>query len=294
MNRGLYFLYIPIPWDDESLTSYIQRISNANYLKPYEIWRSLVPPGKRYPRLGMEPLMEYSPASVIDMDNLARLLNLDVQILKNLTFYTVLTKIYNSEVDEGLLMRNGFFSRYVTYHRRFCPICLREKNYYKRIWQVKEIKICIVHNAKLIDTCPKCSKHMSLLGTNAVVGKCDNCGFLLGKCEVKVIEPFESELTIYKNWLFLLCSEEKHDRYGSLMNDFAIRLLYKNETSELFKEKYSNFLLTGLYQSLCRDREIQGFEYLNFIIGISKVLGITLKDLFNINVPKDYLRFHLF
>lgn len=268
-------------------------------MRPYELWRSLIPSGARYPRVAMAPLMDYAASAVLDMEKFSRLLSVDLRIIRELTFNPVLIKSYQENINEKALLSSKVVSKYINYHRRFCPLCLKEKLFYRLIWQVKDCNLCFKHYVNLVDRCQKCLKPISLLGSNAMIGKCDYCNFPLENSETVKINPDDKQLNIYENWLYLLMPVQKSSMCGhSLVSDFIIRALFfilanRNDTLKTASQRIDETVVTGLFQTLSSRKEMQGFEYLDFIIRISRLLGIRLKELYSIDVPEDFVKSYL-
>jgi len=72
---------------------------------------------------------------------------------------------------------------------RYCPICLSEKAYLRKIWTLKPIHACPIHSCLLIDSCPECKNF--LLPKTGVLN-CSRCGFKLDKGPVQKVKSMES------------------------------------------------------------------------------------------------------
>jgi predicted site-specific integrase-resolvase len=93
----------------------------------------------------------------LDLDTLAELTDTPIAELKSLLYLPV----------AGSGLRHLIFGKplpqYVIRPLRpkICPACLRESNYYRKIWDLAPITACPIHKCLLIGVCPKCSKHIS-------------------------------------------------------------------------------------------------------------------------------------
>lgn len=58
------------------------------------------------------------------------------------------------EVDHELLVLDNI---------RYCPICLAENAYLKKLWMLKPIYACPTHSCFLIDSCPNCDNVNGIL-----------------------------------------------------------------------------------------------------------------------------------
>jgi hypothetical protein len=64
---------------------------------------------------------------------------------------------------------------------KFCPLCLREKSYYRIIWDFSLVTVCLTHKCLLISNCPECNSTLDIYRNG--FGKC-KCGFDLREVEV--------------------------------------------------------------------------------------------------------------
>ncbi|CAB1216631.1 TniQ family protein [Acinetobacter bouvetii] len=74
---------------------------------------------------------------------------------------------------------------------RYCPICLAENAYLKKLWMLKPIYACPTHSCFLIDSCPNCDNPITL---KASVKNCSCCGYELDKAPTREATSLE---TIY-------------------------------------------------------------------------------------------------
>lgn len=72
---------------------------------------------------------------------------------------------------------------------RYCPTCLFEKAYLRKIWTLKPIHAYPIHSCLLIDSCPECKNF--LLPKTGVLN-CSRCGFKLYKGPVQKVKSMES------------------------------------------------------------------------------------------------------
>ena len=72
---------------------------------------------------------------------------------------------------------------------RYCPLCLSEKAYLRKLWMLKPIYACPIHSCFLIDSCPNCENPIT---SKAGVENCASCGFELDKAPVKEAETIET------------------------------------------------------------------------------------------------------
>lgn len=72
---------------------------------------------------------------------------------------------------------------------RYCPVCLAENMYFKKLWMLKPIFACPIHSCLLVDLCPNCKNPIIL---KSGVQNCDICSFELHKTQSKKIKAIKS------------------------------------------------------------------------------------------------------
>lgn len=115
---------------------------------------------------------------------------------------------------------------------RYCPLCLCEKAYLRKLWMLKPIYACPIHSCFLIDSCPNCENPIT---SKAGVENCASCGFELDKAPVKEAETIE---TVY--WFIDVLNFNSN----KLFKQFAACW---NAFNEFFKFDGTNIGLTQYY-----------------------------------------------
>ena len=166
----------------ESLTSYINRLSEAHCVFPRALITKIIVPelqrtfARKLTSRGLNSLFLRSHAingygeMAQDFVNVVESLTCS----QNLRFITLLTW---SEVLvwQGLLRK----------HKAWCPQCYREafasghQLYEQLIWSLKAVKVCPKHHLLLSETCPHCKQSMPLINWQSRAGFCSECGELL-------------------------------------------------------------------------------------------------------------------
>lgn len=147
----LRFLIVPKPYENESLVSFIGRITIENkFITASWIFGDLIP----Y-HLGVS---QFNP----DEFSLNRLYELtgieETQLWKLTLCYDLKYEENNFEMNK-VLFSNGLVGPKV----RVCPQCLKENNFGSKIWDIKIYTSCAIHSVELITNCPSCNKEISLL-----------------------------------------------------------------------------------------------------------------------------------
>lgn len=74
---------------------------------------------------------------------------------------------------------------------RYCPLCLSEKAYLRKLWMLKPIYACPIHSCFLIDSCPNCENPIT---SKTGIQNSACCGFELRKAPIREAKSIE---TIY-------------------------------------------------------------------------------------------------
>lgn len=124
------------PRADESARGLIVRVAEENLCTATEIitW------------LGLPPMREPLEADPVDA---ATKLGMDPEALGAMGFARD-----SGEVILGHAVPYEMVSRY---QMRWCPACLAEAPYHRRIWDHRQIGVCPVHRLRLLHRCPECA-----------------------------------------------------------------------------------------------------------------------------------------
>ncbi|HDX9587761.1 TPA: TniQ family protein [Bacillus pseudomycoides] len=147
------FLKRPIIKQDESLGSYVCRVSEANY------YESIITLGK---------LFKFNHFNVTSG-------SFKKEVLEDLSIYL---KIESEELEmytcDFVRRRLGIKTEnYIKSYIRFCPICISRLGYHKWIWQINYVSVCLEHHIYLVDRCLQCNKRLHL--HELLNQGCNNC-----------------------------------------------------------------------------------------------------------------------
>lgn len=165
----------------EALTSLLVRTANAHVVRPTILFNRIVLPITKielYKYSGkffngdagtMNSYLKYSRETVTALEALT--LTKDLDRLTLMPWKPILNR-----TGAGALRK----------YLGFCPRCLdawrREgsKIYYPLAWHLRSVRYCPTHEVPLLDRCPHCNHHQSILGQHNVLGHCTGCGHWLG------------------------------------------------------------------------------------------------------------------
>ncbi len=146
-------LRTPILYEDESLASYILRLSEANYYEsPHWILQLAgcsTDKILKFDRLNSQPT------------KISQLTGVDDELLKSRAFGSI----------KGTNLITYGVSKKATY---LCPECLKESTYARLLWDFEINKVCPIHRCNLVNKCLQCRQIIKWLRPSIV--KC-RCGF---------------------------------------------------------------------------------------------------------------------
>ncbi|MCA4791195.1 TniQ family protein [Acinetobacter towneri] len=169
-----------LPHEDESPMSFLLRTAELNAhssifnLIGKEKYKSIIRQSLNYHISDMKRFTQV--LEVLNLDSSYKFLAFERSRPTNRSPITIGT----IEVPHELLELEGL---------RYCPTCLSEKAYLRKIWTLKPIHACPIHSCLLIDSCPECKNF--LLPKTGVLN-CSRCGFKLDKGPVQKVKSMES------------------------------------------------------------------------------------------------------
>lgn len=221
---------IPTPYYDELLTSWLFRISRANYTRISVIVDKLFKLKRFYER-------------DFDLYNFSKIdLNTFYKITKLSNIEKLQLRKYNGFLEENIDIKGR--KRWLTpisntsyknifYSTRFCPKCLKEAPYLKQEWRLMIVNICEKHLCFLQNYCPNCKKGLKYpnLYYDQKLSECYNCGFDLTKSEIVRIKS--NSLHIKTHEKLLRISESGYYKlnqryYYSIGLFYLLRIIVKN------------------------------------------------------------------
>ncbi|AOT71411.1 TniQ family protein [Geosporobacter ferrireducens] len=199
MNNNILLRHLE-PYRDESLASYLVRTAEKNYIELNCVREKINVRKSKF-------LREFNYIKDHKLlERISQLVSIDSEILIQMTLnkYEYLSDLNNEGVDKY------FFEEYVmdTKFSKYCPICLREKEYHMINWQLRDIEICLEHQVKLIQFCSKCGRNIEI---HTVVNRECDCKNSLIEGEVEYVTY--KELIDYQSRMYSLLESIRNVLY---------------------------------------------------------------------------------
>jgi transcriptional regulator with XRE-family HTH domain len=174
----------PPPEPLESLTGYLVRLAELNAIRSKSALSAVA-----FPRLQRKAnwtdLPRVSYGALPDAANCT-----DAQVHAT-TFYHLLRKFQRSVYPGPAKI---FLADVLVADLRYCPLCLRETNYYRLSWRFTHLMGCTQHNVHLLDRCGHCDAPVPLVPSPLRIGMCPTCGGDLRDCETGSVNHGERSL----------------------------------------------------------------------------------------------------
>lgn len=159
----LVYPFTPIAYENESAGSFITRLIQLNaYQHPAAIYKSLA----------NIKTVEAFRSNISHHDKFEHFLS-KMKLNKNNYKLALIraSKTINSDVFWGnTLLPSSFFQSDL---QHYCPLCLEEKEFWRKDWQLKLYYACPIHHVKLLSSCPKCLKKLNIVRSKLSI--CSHC-----------------------------------------------------------------------------------------------------------------------
>jgi len=253
----------PNPFPDESLLGYIIRLSEANgYESPKNLLRIFQ--SSNYQLISNLPKRIYE-----DLTPLMELTGKSYSTLKHMIYAPVVYKKYK------FLNSTVAFRMIEPCRPKFCPLCLREKPYYRIVWDFSLVITCPTHKCLLISDCPRCNSEFDIYRNG--FGKCE-CGCDLRKIPAQELPENEFRVTEH---IYLLLGLETSKSDAVLSHNPLIN--FSLDRFSLLIDYFSKLIL-----KMCDLEYIPNYRKLsNYNLHLSLLKALSIFD----NFPENYLLF---
>jgi hypothetical protein len=167
----------PLPLPDESLSSWFQRLAEANGLPSSELYAGALPGSY----LNRQDLDRTAGPDLIKQ--LSVHTGVDAADIHDRTFARWIGRIFGE--DDGRCRLDwlppvGTEKARFSFGQQYCPACLASDAvpYFRLQWRLRFVALCPIHQCLLADRCPSCSAAIYPLRIRRAVGAllCRSCG----------------------------------------------------------------------------------------------------------------------
>ncbi|GJM72657.1 hypothetical protein HMSSN036_48730 [Paenibacillus macerans] len=189
------------PYEGEALTAFLLRTAVRNGVPYGELLKKARIKKSRSQHLDMNPKV------VTDFEKLSFLLQTSIEEYNGTSLAPIIELFLDDKDHESEVYRDFLYGIINTTHRRFCPLCLKEKNCYKLLWQMNELEVCNIHKIKLTTNCPVCQRDQLYLHPALIEVRCYSCNSFLYKederYEIIDDDHLNEQINCYNNWSVL-------------------------------------------------------------------------------------------
>ncbi|MFZ5644659.1 MAG: TniQ family protein [Bacillota bacterium] len=161
------------PFNYESILSFLYRLSRENFYSSPRYFLGLL--NGKYP--DMEELL-YNNDFIYLIDGQ---IGYEQRELNKLTISHFLAQYSNN----NLILKNILRLMAPKRRHKFCPLCMREKDYHRIYWLLAPYTICHKHKVYMQDKCPKCNTFISF---RQLMKGCCICGTRFKDTELWSVE----------------------------------------------------------------------------------------------------------
>lgn len=278
------------PKKNECLTSYIYRFAQANKCKALNLIERVKMPGKKRVSKYTIPTLDFSPLDNYDMSKLALYTGLEEKQLLSLSISP-----FHSKFNHALNLLNR---EWETRYRKYCPCCLKEGDYFKIYWQVKEIKLCLLHKVKLRNSCNNCNYLLPYIDNNIILYKeCPQCGASLkdsGEAADYKLDFINDQQRIYNDWIFLLSNNYSYqDQIYSLLESLTLKFLYfislQNNIKEIPIPSFTGFCNTLINSIKTKKININRSVTPLNLLRTLRHYDVPIQEFFHLRVPENFI-----
>lgn len=279
------------PYKGESMTAFLMRTAVRNKI-PYLAFLD-VADIKRSKGFHLD----YNPKFVTDLNKLCCLLEIDRREFRSCSFGPITELFLDEEKQLSHSYLDFYYQMLNTLYRRFCPLCLYEKNSYLLFWQISDIKVCFKHGIELTSKCPACHQDQPYLSPSLIERECYLCKENLSKAGYTQLNNSvvsSEQLRLYHLWDTLVNRDFKFklNEGNSKSKDIALMLLYLCSVNQ---EKYVSSdvkFLTPADKSKLLSIMKKGTEYkpsLYLILNTINKSGLEFSNMFENEIPTTFI-----
>lgn len=163
------FVIVPIPFEDELLSSWIVRMAYAH---------------KTHPHTFVNQYLNYRPYAFFLAENDITLNTEMIKDIESKTYHKIDVRSLMLTTYSGILQENIYPNNPTIFftHQKYCPMCLREDKvpYFRKVWRTVFYNICNKHQCYLYEYCPACHDRLDIskmYDNQLPFTYCHRCGF---------------------------------------------------------------------------------------------------------------------
>lgn len=246
------FLIIPIPFEDEILSSWIVRTAYAHKTHPHTFTNQY---------LDYRPHSFFLTESDITLD--AKMIEAIEQKSENkVDVHSLMLKTYSGYLQENIFDNPNIF----LCDLKYCPVCLQEDKvpYFRKTWRVVFYNICHKHKCQLYEHCPECKTKLDIskmYKNELPYTYCHKCGFELKRGRrLSLIKKYISSIS-YQNKIFKAINKGYVKLGKSVIYSFLFLEVFIKFSKLILADNTHKFINTHPLFKLIKDAKKQNFNH---------------------------------
>ena len=294
------------PYPNELFSSWIARNATANFMQTPTFVNNYFPQYKN-------KIFNRDTDILID-DNIAETFANRMSFKKELIFSTSLQS-YKGYLSENIRIdiRNPLISTCKirgTYPNlrglKYCPLCLKEKEFFKKEWRLSFYTICTKHKCFLIDECPQCKEPISIIKRKREIDSfnCWNCGYFFKNSEIEFVHKESQSVNLLQNTIEIL-----NKGYFRINNNYYYSIFYfqilRHISKLIYQHGYRNYALLKkeceLHNILITDNKLLKSKFMEetislkdaFVVFTASIKILTTIENFNSFIKSNNIPIYL-
>jgi len=268
-----------LPKENELFTSWLARNATVNFLQTSTFVNKYFPEYKNwFLNRDLDVLSDEK-----FFKNFSRRMNIDIETL-NQTSLKSYAGYLNEEIFEKT--RNALISpvkmRGLTNKLnglKYCPLCLKEENYFKKEWRLSFYTVCTKHNVIMLDDCPQCGEPLTIVRRKNDLKEfnCWKCGFKFQDAEPEFIHKNSKSVEMLKKSMDILNKgwfEFNGRVYYSIAYFKIVKQLAKLIYNKEFRKNYTLLKELEYLNIELPPKELTSSKFMEEFIEVKEALAI--------------------
>ncbi len=165
------------------------------------------------------------------------------------------------------------------YGLKYCPMCLKEKEYFRKEWRLSFYTVCLKHQCFLVDSCPNCKEPLLITKRKLDIESfnCWNCGYIFKNSEVEHIDK-NSKSLLWLNRTMQILDKGYFQRDGHTYYSIVYFIVLKHIAKIIYQYGYRNIYTLQkeleLYNIVLQDIEYTKGKFLEEHISLKEAFAV--------------------
>ena len=162
---------------------------------------------------------------------------------------------------------------------KYCPLCLKEENYFKKEWRLSFYTVCTKHNIIMLDKCPQCGEPLTIVRRKNDIKEfnCWKCGFIFQDAETEPVNKNSKSVEMLKKAMDILNKgwfEFDGKIYYSIAYFKIVKQLAKLIYNREFRENYTLLKELEYLNIELPPKELTSSKFMEEFIEVKEALAL--------------------